>query len=201
MLAFMMRLFRTGIASLSFILRNLWCGKGVRAFPDATFGRFIIGPLRPADVSGVGALYAALNGGRRLGYDKAIVLRLLGRKLALVAREADGGKPVAVTIFYFNARDRRDRTVHAAYNGLLQSAQGAGLGTFMLRHAMKSFARSDLAGVSSRVSVTNRAALKSNERAGFVPVETYFDPFIGEQRHYLLCDLRAHSRLMQGWHS
>lgn len=106
-----------------------------------------------------------------------------------------GGPPAlqptvaAFTLFYFNARDTREGSIHAGYNGLHPAAQGAGLGTFMLRHALTSYARAGLAGASSRVSISNRAALKANEKAGFLPLETYFDAAAGEERHYLVCAL------------
>lgn len=177
-----------------FAMRNLWCGRRVRPFPKAEFGSFVIEPLSQQRLDAVERLYSDLSEGKRLNAQQKLALRLLGPRLCLVASDVQRNDVVAITFFYFNARDRRERTVHAAFNGIHRAAQGAGLGTFMLRHALENFARSGLAGVSSRVSLSNPSALKTNKKAGFVPVETYFDPFIGEERHYLICDLSKYQK-------
>lgn len=172
-----------------FAVRNLWCGRALRPFPSTRFGAFVIEPLSAKHFNAAERLYTDLSEGKPLIAQQKIVLRLLGSRLCLVANDVQRGEVVAITFFYFNARDRRERTVHAAFNGIHRNAQGAGLGTFMLKHALENFAHSGLAGVSSRVSLSNPSALKTNKKAGFIPVETYFDSFIGEERHYLVCDL------------
>lgn len=185
----------TVAGSLSrFTVRNLWCGRGLRPFPRTEFGAFVIEPLAQKRLDAVEKLYADLNDGRRLSVQQKIMLRLLGPRLCLVAREVQRDEVVAISFYYFNARDRREHTVHEAFNGVHRSAQGAGLGTFMLRYASENFARSGLAGISSRVSLNNPSALKSTKKAGFVSVETYFDPFLGEDRHYLVCDLSKYQK-------
>lgn len=161
-------------------------------FPAARHRALVVEPLSRKYLAAADDLYASLNAGRHFGFPKRLLLWLLGSRLCLVARDTERDEVVAVTIFYFNARDCAEGTVHASYNGLRESAQGAGLGSFMLRHALENYARSDLAGVSSRVSLNNIPALRTNEKAGFVPVETYFDPWMGEERHYLICDLRRY---------
>ena len=172
-----------------FAVRNLWCGRKLQPFPRTQFGTFVIEPLSRHRLGAVERLYTDLSEGRPLNMQQKIALHLLGSRLCLVANDVQKDEVVAITFFYFNARDRKEGTVHAAFNGIHRAAQGAGLGTFMLQHALENFARSGLAGVSSRVSLSNVSALKTNKKAGFIPVETYFDPFIGEERHYLVCDL------------
>jgi GNAT superfamily N-acetyltransferase len=176
-----------------FFARNLWCGRKLAPFPVVRYRAFVVEPLSRKRLAAVDDLYASINAGERLGFPKKALLWLLGPRLCLVACD-DRNDLVAMTLFYFNARDWREDTVHASYNGLRESAQGAGLGTFLLQHALESFARSGLAGASSRVSLNNLAALKTNQKAGFVPVETYFDPLMDEERHYLVCDLRRYKK-------
>lgn len=178
-----------------FFVRNLCCGKDIIPFTAAEFGPFVIEPLSGRYLAAVDDLYAVLNRGARLGLEKTILLRLLGERLCLVARRAGGDELVGMVVYYFNARDRREGTVHEGYIGLREAERGAGLGTFMRRHALENFSRSGLSGVSSRISVGNLASLKSNCRLGFVPVETYFDASMGEERHYLRCDLRGERQL------
>jgi GNAT superfamily N-acetyltransferase len=195
------------VSSLRHIVRNLWHARRLAPFPATRFGDYLVEPLQPGRFAAAEELYRMLNPGARLGFAQRLVLRLAGSRLCLIARPhpaagtSAAGTPaagmpgasspavVAFTLFYFNARDIREGTIHAGYNGLHPAAQGAGLGTFMLRHALASHARAGLAGASSRVSTGNRAALKANEKAGFLPLETYFDAAAGEERHYLVCDL------------
>jgi L-amino acid N-acyltransferase YncA len=180
-----------------FFARNLYCGIDLNPFTLASFGGFAIEPLSTRHLAAVDDLYAALNRGARLGLQKMALLHLLGSRLCLVARRAGSDEVVGMVVYYFNARDRRDGTVHEGYIGLREADRSGGLGTFMRRHALQNFARSGLRGVSSRISVSNAASLKSNRKLGFVPVETYFDATMGEERHYLICDLRGNDDLLQ----
>lgn len=175
-------------------MRNLWCARKLRPFPRTEFGAFVIEPLAQKRIDAVEQLYADLNEGKPLNVQQKITLCLLGPRLCLVARNKQWDEVVAVIFFYFNARDWREHTVHLAFIGIHRAAQGAGLGTFMLWHALENFARSGQAGVSSRVSLNNPSSLKSHRKAGFVPVETYFDSSAGEERHYLMCDLDKYQK-------
>lgn len=172
-----------------FIARNLRCARDIDSFAAAWFGEFVVEPLSGRYLAAVDELYASLNDGERLGLPKTIVLRLAGARLCLIARHVDSGEVVGMVIYYFNARDRKEGTVHEGYIGLREAERGRGLGTFMRRHALRNFARSGLSGVSSRISTGNLASLRSNRSLGFVTVETYFDPSMGEKRYYLICDL------------
>ena len=67
--------------------------------------------------------------------------------------------------------------------------QGQGLGTAMRKHAISHFEQTGLAGISSRVSLSNAPSLRSNERLGFHIVETYFDPEMAEERAYMIRSL------------
>jgi GNAT superfamily N-acetyltransferase len=175
--------------SFAVVARNWWCGRRIRPFAVARFDAFVVEPLSRESLPAVHDLYAGLNGGTRIGLQNRAILRLLGSRLCLVARGIDGKQVLGIVIYYFNSRDRRENTVHEGYIGLRESARGAGLGTFMRRHALENFARSSLSGVSSRISVGNLPSLKGNEKLGFVAVETYFDRAMGDERHYLICDL------------
>ena len=47
-------------------------------------------------------------------------------------------------------------------------------------------------GISSRVSLNNKASLQSNLKLGFKPVEQYFDKQMNEERFYLIKKIRKH---------
>lgn len=176
-------------SGIAFFVRNLWCGQRIKTFPSARFGRFAVESFRWEYSAEVEGIYAALTGGKRLGVQTKAILRVIGSRLCMIARDEEKKEVVGVLIFYFNARDRREGTVHEAYIGLREPVRGAGLGSFMRRHALAHFARLGLAGASSRISVDNLPSLKANQKLGFIPVETYFDNARKEERHYLVCNL------------
>lgn len=182
-------------AVLLTFLRNVWIGKSIEPFAPVNFGEFTIAPLERADIPAVDHLFSSLNGSGRLGLQRAALLWLLGSRLCLVAREILTEDVVGTAIFYFNERDRKEHTIHEGYIGLVAEVRGKGLATFMLRHALDHFSRSGFAGVSSRVSVNNFPALKTNQNLGFVPIETYFDTSLQEDRQYLVCDLKRYEQL------
>jgi GNAT superfamily N-acetyltransferase len=193
MRALTIKTFTAGYSLLVFLARNLCCARKIMPFTSARFGVISVEPLSRAYLAAADNLYAEMNCGARLRQMR-VLLSMLGPRFCLLARRTDSNEVVGMAIYYFNARDRREGTVHEGYIGLREAERSAGLGTFMRRHALKNFARSGLEGVSSRISVNNLASLKSNTNLGFVPVETYVDPSTGEERHYLVCDLRSNSR-------
>ena len=176
-------------SGIAFFVRNLWCGQRLETFPSARFGSFAVEPFHWKNSAEVERTYAALTGGKHLGVQTKAILRVIGSRLCVIARDEKKKEVVGVLIFYFNARDRREGTVHEAYIGLREPVRGAGLGSFMRHHALAHFARLGLAGASSRISVNNLPSLRANQKLGFIPVETYFDNARKEERHYLVCDL------------
>lgn len=170
------------------ILRNLWCARRLHPFPVARFENFCVEPLSASNLIAMTRLYASLNN-KPIAPDKKMLLALLGPKLALVVRNGKSGEVVGLAFYYFNARDRLEGTIHVGYSGVIESLRGRGLGTFMRRHALASFATSGLAGVSTRISASNGVSWRVNEKLGFVIVETYFDDELKELRHYMVCGL------------
>jgi GNAT superfamily N-acetyltransferase len=171
-----------------FVIRNLWCCRHIAAFAPTSFAGFAIRPLSAGEVDAVDDFYAAMAGGKRLGRARRIMLRMLGCRLCLIARDAHG-RLAGILVFYFNARDKKEGSVHEAYVGLLEAARGQGLGTFMRRHALRHYAQAGLERVSSRISVNNHISLKANRKLGYESVETYFDSARNAERHYLICKL------------
>lgn len=173
-----------------FLLRN-WCvARELPIVPTAELGHLEFCPCAPDLAVPVERLYEVLNDGQPLSRDKRLLLRLLGQKLCVVVRNKKDGAIVGMSLYYFNARDRVDRTVHEGYTGIVAQYRGQGLGTSLRKHAIRHFARCPhLRGVSSRVSVDNLPSLNINLRLGFEIVERYHDPVLGVERVYLVCDL------------
>ena len=177
------------------VVRNLWLSKQITPFSTVDFGAFSISPLERSDMRSIDAIFASLNAGRPLGVQRTALLWLLGSRLCLVARDAHRGAVVGFAFFYFNERDQKEHTVHEGYIGLAEQVRGQGVATCMLRHALDNFSRSGFSGVSSRVSINNLPALKTNQNLGFVAVDTYFDVAMQEDRQYLVCDLNRYTHM------
>jgi hypothetical protein len=178
------------VALVVFFARNMWCAKNILPITVVRYREYLIEPISKENLAAADRLYASLSGGKGFGLKRMALLSLLGSRLGLIARDVKTDQVVGVAFYYFNARDRKEDTVHVGFSGLHEAARSVGLGTFMRRHALMNFALSGLTGVSSRISIDNVASLKVNEKLGFVPVETYFDSSLNEVRHYLICDLR-----------
>jgi hypothetical protein len=189
------RAFAAACSALMFMVRNLGSARDIMPFTAARFGPISVEPLSRKYLAAADDLYGTLNSGARLRLLKPL-LAVFGSRFCVIARRMESDEVVGIAIYYFNARDRSEGTVHEGYIGLRETERSVGLGTFMRRHALANFARSGLAGVSSRISVSNLASLKSNRNLGFVPVETYIDAHTGEERHYLVCDLRSNDRML-----
>lgn len=197
MLAFIRRPLRAAVSSMMFFIRNCWCAKKLTPFNAARHGAFVVEPFSRTHLGAVDRLFFSVNGGTRLGVRRKAILWLFGSRLCLVARDVERREVVGVVIYYFIAKDWRDSIVHEGFIGLQEGVRSVGMGTFMRRHALENFARSGLSGVSSRISVGNLPSLKSNEKLGFIPVETYFDSSMREKRHYLICSLSQYGESLK----
>lgn len=183
---------RSLAGTFTFVARNLSRARRLPPLPAAAFGPFVVEPLDGATREAAIAFYALLNDGRRLGFAQRLLLRLLGSRLCLIARDVGRNDIVGIAIYYFNAADKRPGTVHAGYSGVAERVRRIGLGTFIRRHALAHFAGAGLAGVSSRVSAGNIASMKTNLKLGFIPVGIPPEPAMKEYVHYLVCDLDAY---------
>lgn len=181
------RLGRQSVPTLRFLCRNLWCARRLTPFPTVVEGSVILGPLYQNRMAEMEDLYARVTNGRNLGRAHRWLLQLVGPRLCLLASDNDSGQVVGLVLYYFNSRDGLGRTIHEGFTGVAREWRRRGIGTALRRTALAHYARSGLTGVSSRVSVSNVASLKSNSRLGFVPIDRYFDPGMGEERYYLVC--------------
>lgn len=162
----------------------------VAKIPRSDYRSFYFSACSFRTVSSVMDLYEKFHEGKKLGLIKSLLLRLAGEKLCLVVIDQQTHEIVGYSLFYFNARDSKEGTVHEGDTYLLPEYRGQGIGTAQRRHALYHFARCPfLKGVSSRVSLKNHASLKSNENLGFKRIERYFDRSMNEERVYMVCDL------------
>lgn len=107
--------------------------------------------------------------------------------LAVVKYGVDGrSRVIGMNMYYFNARDILENTVHGAFVGVSESMAGRGVATTLRKVAMQHFARNGIYGISSRISLDNKASLHSAKKLGYQPVEQYFDPDTNTERYYLV---------------
>jgi len=121
-----------------------------------------------------------------------IIFFFLGSKLCFAIRN-DQSELIAINLYYFNYQDVIERSIHEGFIAVKQSHQKRGLGTCLRKYAVLHFSTTYLSYISSRITMTNSASLKSAQKLGFTPVETYVDNQTGESRFYLLCDLRNYT--------
>ena len=120
-----------------------------------------------------------------------LILYLLGNKTCfVVCDKLNNHKVIGYSNYYFNKRDVIENTIHRGYIGILPEYHGKGIGQEFDRIIINHFAKNtELKGISSRVSINNTASYKMHIKSGFVPVERYYDPFMEEEREYMICDL------------
>ena len=110
------------------------------------------------------------------------------------SQSSDGARSiVGINFYYLNFRDFKEGTVHEGFVGVAPGFEGQGIATAIRRLAVRHFENSGFSGISSRVSCSNFASLKSARKIGYEPVEKYFDDLSGELRFYLVCKLKENS--------
>lgn len=169
------------------IVRAIALLKGAMAVPQirsSPHGNVELRGLRVGDWQQVSQLYALLNEGKELGVLKRLFYFAFGSRVAIVAAEEEA--ILGFGLYSFGIRDLTEKTVHESFTGVANILQGQGLGTAIRKHAISHFECTGLAGISSRVSLSNAPSLQSNEKLGFHIVETYFDPEMAEERAYMI---------------
>lgn len=146
--------------------------------------------LRGADISDferIDEIYKELNGVGLSPLNRR-VLQCSSKKLIIVLEEElkDRSQIVGISLFYMNARDFKEKTIHEGFIGVIPEHEGRGLATRMRRYAIAHFSRAGFKGISTRISKRNLGSLRSAEKLGFQPVEEYFDPSMSEDRYYLI---------------
>lgn len=178
-----------------FITRNIWEARHIPVISKGIYNDVEFCPCTKDFAGLITRLYPEFHQGGGLGAGKRVLLTFVGEKLCLVVRDAKTQKIVGYSLYYLNKRDCQEGTVHEGDTEIVLEYRGRGIGTAQRLHALKHFARcSSIKGVSSRVSLNNLASLKSNLNLGFKELERYFDPVMGEERVYLVCDLSNYRR-------
>lgn len=177
-----------------FMFRNIFAGFKVPKLTEINHDGFTTRGLRRSEVSHLLKTYSALNDGNQLGTIRKIIYWFLGERLCVIAIESNSGaasydEMLGFNMFYFNFRDFQEGTIHEGFIGVKTEARGLGVATSLRQHIFSNFAKTNLKGVTSRISVNNHSSMAVAKKVGLEPVERYFDENTGEERFYLVCDL------------
>jgi GNAT superfamily N-acetyltransferase len=176
------------IQQIQFIITNLLMSLRVKPIKTQVFDEYILRGATKSDRGIANELYRSFHDGKDIRRSLQLLYFKFGLGRKLVFLLIENNKPIGMAMYYFNKRDKREKTVHQGFTGVIPPFQGKGLATVVRRHALFHFKAGKLKGMSSRVSLDNKASLKSNEKIGFTPVEQYFDEDIQKERFYLICN-------------
>jgi GNAT superfamily N-acetyltransferase len=169
-----------------FVLCNLLLSKKLNNVNTVTDDGFEIRGMRSEDIFHIKQLVLRLNNGIGFEFFKRLLYRIVGSKMVFVVKKVGAAEIVAVNLFYFNDRDRCDNTIHEGFIGVLPSCRGLGVASKLRRCAIANFERTQLSGISTRISISNAPSFRSAEKMGFRVVDRYFDANESEERCYLV---------------
>lgn len=144
------------------------------------------------DAAQVAKIYAQLNDGTRFYGLRSLLYGLIGSRCLLVATHAnEAGREVVIgmNMYYLNARDVREKTIHEGFIGVIPGMTGKGIASTMRNMAKEHFKAARFKGISTRISLNNAPSLQSAKKMGFTPVEEYTEPSTGERRYYMVAKL------------
>lgn len=179
------------LADIQFIVRNFFHLRRVKNLEMVLRDSVCYRGMQRRDISQVSDLYIRLNTGSNLGWSKRWLYYFLGQKILLVAVTQEGGaeKIIGMNMYYLNARDVKENTIHGAFIGVLPEMTGLGVATNLRQMAKHHFFNAGFKALSTRISLNNTSSLKSALKVGYKPLEKYYDEALGEERYYMNCNL------------
>lgn len=174
--------------SLSILFRDLRGAGSLVPMNEEWHGGILYRGLRRREIGEVERLYVALSSAKKLAWYRKVVYWLVGDRMVVVAIEEESKrkKIVGFNMFYFNARDVEEGTIHSGFIGVIPEKHNQGIGANLRRHGIWNFRRGMVNGLSSRIDLDNGPSLKITLKAGFEIVEKYRDKTTGRERYYLL---------------
>lgn len=170
-----------------FLFRNLIVAYRFPVIHESVIGDYKIHGINGKSLNNAMKLFRSINGNANYDIFMLLLYKLVGVKIGFVIVNQQN-EVIGVELYYFNKRDLKEGTVHQAFRGIHENYRGHGLGTGLTQSALEHFEKTRLQGVSSRVSLNNKASLISNLKLGFEIVEVYYEQRAEsrEQRAYLI---------------
>lgn len=168
--------------------RNISRAARFTPLPQATQEGVVYQGLTHHWVDDAKRLCVDLRNGRRWGVGRSLLLRVLGKKLVIIAvSQEDSSRLLGVNVYYIERRDVGQRTIHEGFIGVVPEGRGRGISMAMRRHAIEHFKTARLSGITTRISQSNQASMAGARKVGFEPLEEYVDGDRAETRYYLMC--------------
>ena len=163
-------------------------------FSESESGDIKIRSAKSDEINEINDIYEKLNSQGLSNYQR-IQFKVNSKKTIIVAEQHVDGKKklVGIDMYYLNARDFSEGTIHEGFVGVLPESEGQGIATQMRKRAIEHFRIAGFKGISTRISKNNLGSLNSARKLGFEPAEEYFDTIMSEYRYYLICNLRNKS--------
>ncbi len=178
---------------LLFFIRNAWHLRRISAFKPQEIRSITYRGYVKSDAIAIEGVYKTLNDGASFRSLRQYLYDTLGQSCLLVAAQTnERGEEIVIgmNMYYLNARDVRDKTIHEAFIGVIPQMAGQGIATTMRKIAIAHFKFAGFLGISSRISAENKSSLQSAAKLGFAPVEQYTDISSKSQRYYMVYKLQ-----------
>lgn len=181
--------------SLLFLASNIGAAIRFKKIERISEGPLSYRGFRKSDHARVNEIYRELSGGEQLSWSRRVLYRFVGSRLIVVASNHSGFEEeiVGINIYYLNSRDIAEKTIHEGFIGVIPKMRGKGIAFGMRSVAKDKFAQEKISGISTRISLNNPSSLQSAISLGFTVIDKYVDEQSGEERYYMLCDLREGS--------
>lgn len=175
---------------LAMLLKELQASFAYIPVTNIVSGDVLIRGFKVRDLLQLRQLYFELNPAGSLSLPRCLWGAISYRRLLIVAEESQSKALVGMDLFYFNARDLQESTVHEGFVGVVPMHRGKGLASNMRVIAKQHFQRNGLTGISTRISQDNQASLTSALKLGFKVVETHHSA-AGAENYYMVCKLEG----------
>lgn len=186
----MLRRVNSKLNGLAFAARNINAARRLVEIKKQEIDGLLFRGSSASDVKAISEIYQELNDRTVFSWIQRGIYSLFGQRFLLVVEQIDGigaFKIVGINIYYFNKRDVRENTVHEGFIGVIPEMCGQGIATKMRQMAIRHFKMAGFSGISTRISLSNKASLASAIKIGFQPIEDYQEPSTGERRYYMVC--------------
>lgn len=156
-----------------------------------TINGIIYRGYRKRDAAEVDKIYAQLNNGARFeGLRRQLYTSIGSRCLFVAVCTNEVGEEIVVgmNMYYLNARDIREQTIHEGFIGVIPRMTGKGIASILRSMAKAHFKDMGFKGISTRISLNNLPSLQSAKKMGFLPLEEYIESSTGEKRYYMVAN-------------
>ncbi|WP_411689129.1 hypothetical protein [Acinetobacter indicus] len=175
-----------------FVLINIISFLFSRKIDETVFGEYVVRGCKRSELYLVANFLIEMRSNAISSPYRKIIYLLFSEKTIFIAIKNSGNKEIeilGVNLYYVNLQDFKNSTVHGGYIGVSQKKQGLGIATNLRCSAKKHFYNSGFVGISSRISVSNIASLRTAQKMGYIVESKYYDYSTNEERYYMICKL------------